>query len=159
MPHKVKKIKLVRNEQPGRREDLKGVPKVSSAAIKSASILTITDSLAKSKESWDEHIARSDQKMDQATGLISVSESEEEKDEELKDEELATANVVESRKKDVKKVKAAANASTTAAMFGQIGMTSDEEDGDEEDVGADSEEEDVDDVDEDPDFLVSDTNA
>lgn len=149
VPHKVKKIKLVRNEQPGRREDLKGVPKVSSAAIKSA----------KSKESWDEHIARSDQKMDQATGLISVSESEEEKDEELKDEELATANVVESRKKDVKKVKAAANASTTAAMFGQIGMTSDEEDGDDEDVGADSEEEDVDDVDEDPDFLVSDTNA
>ena len=51
--------------------------------------------------------------MDQATGLISVSESEEEKH-----EELATANVVENRKKDVKKAKQTVNQSTTAAMFG-----------------------------------------
>ena len=145
VPHKVKKIKLVRNEPPNRKDDPKGASRVSSTAVKSDM----------PKESWDEHIAASDQKMDQATGLISVSESEEEKD-----EELATVNAVESRKKDVKKAKAAANASSTAAMFGQIGMSSDDEDGDEEDLGADSEEEeDGDDVDEDPNFLVSEDNA
>ena len=92
--------------------------------------------------------------MDQATGLISVSESEEERD-----EELATANVVESRKKDVKKAKAAANQSTTAAMFGQIGISSDDE-ADDDDLGGDSEEEDdAEDLDEDPNFLVSDENT
>ena len=147
MPHKVKKIKLVRNEQPGKKEDLKGLSKGSSSAAN-------INKAEKTKESWDEHIAKSDQKMDQATGLISVSESEEERD-----EELATANVVESRKKDVKKAKAAANQSTTAAMFGQIGISSDDE-ADDDDLGGDSEEEDdAEDLDEDPNFLVSDENT
>ena len=91
VPHKVKKIKFVRTENSNSKEEHKGISK------------GITNSVAKSnksKESWDEQIAKSDQKMDQATGLISVSESEEEKH-----EELATANVVENRKKDVKKAK------------------------------------------------------
>lgn len=43
-------------------------------------------------------------------------------------------------------------------MFGQIGMSSDDEEGDEEDVGGDSDEDDVEDIDEDPNFLVSDDN-
>ena len=88
--------------------------------------------------------------MDQATGLISVSESEEEKH-----EELATANVVENRKKDVKKAKQIVNQSTTAAMFGQIGISSDEE-GEEVGLAVESQEDnEAEDIDEDPNFLVS----
>ena len=84
-------VQFVRTENSNSKEEHKSISKsITNSVVKSN----------KSKESWDEQIAKSDQKMDQATGLISVSESEEEKH-----EELATANVVENRKKDVKKAK------------------------------------------------------
>ena len=139
VPHKFKKIKFTQNDSLIQKDEQRIISKsITNSVIKSH----------KSKESWDEQIAKSDQKMDQATGLISVSESEEERD-----KEMATANVVESRKKDVKKVKQIANQSTTAAMFGQIGISSDE---DGEELGVESNEDDeAEDIDEDPHFLIS----